>query len=152
MPDLRVRVDDEDAERRIRTLALFLSDLRPFWPKVVPLVTGWWRRQFETEGAFAGRPWPRLSPTYAAIKARTHSGRGILIRERDLYNAAMNPRRVQTPSSLTLSIEDPKVSYHQEGDGVPARPLVFGDPLPLVAEAELEHEAREFVRDLVRRV
>lgn len=143
----------EDADRRIRTLALFLTDLRPFWPKVVPLVTGWWRRQFETEGAFAGQPWPRLTPAYAAIKARLYPGRGILYREGDLYRAATNPRRVQTPSSLTLTIEDPKISYHQEGEGnLPKRPFVFGDPLPMIAEHELQQEADAFVRDLLRRV
>src|SRR5436309_2615793 len=59
---------DDELDRRIGRLSLFLQDLRSFWPLVVPVVTGWWRSQFESEGAFAGRPWAPLNPDYLARK------------------------------------------------------------------------------------
>lgn len=167
MNDDLVKVDARDADERIRRLALFLSDLRPFWPVVYRLVAGaggWWSRQFETEGAFAGRRWQQLSEPYARIKATVFPGKPILQARGGIRRAASRPKRIATPRSLTLLIDDsdeqhgisgsrgPILQYHQEGRGVPARPLVFGDPLPRAAEAELEQAADDYVRDLLRRI
>lgn len=155
--DIRVTVDDAEARRRTQIIATALNDLRPFWPITVRLVRGWWKHQFETEGAFAGSPWPPLSPAYAAMKARRHPGRGILHATGQMRRAADKPTRYATPHSLTLVIDDsgpehgPVLQYHQAGDGVPHRPLVFGDPLPARARAELEDAARGYLEDILRR-
>jgi hypothetical protein len=143
----------EPLERRIRQFELLLSDLRPFWPMVVPMVTGWWRKQFDTEGAFAGRPWHPLTQQYSLFKQRIRPGRKILYFDGDLLRAASKPERRATARTLTLSIEDPKIEYLQEGTGrMVARPLVFGDPLPFAARAELDQAAERYVGDFLRRL
>ncbi len=159
MPDhWSVTVDDADARRRIRILSAALNDLRPFWPIVARLVRGWWKLQFETEGEFAGQRWRPLSPAYAVWKARHHPGRGILEATGQLKQAASRPQRFQTPTTLTMTIDDagpahgPVLQYHQFGDGVPQRPLVFGDPLPPLAAVQLQDAADDYIRDLLRRV
>lgn len=148
-----VHVDDHGGEERIRRLAVFLSDLRSFWPLLVPVVTGWWRRQFETEGEFGGTRWAPLSPAYRAYKQRVRPGKTLLVFDGDLRRAASRPSRSQTPTSLSLTIDDPKAVYHQEGTGrMPARPIVFGDPLPAEARRELDALADRYVADLLRRL
>lgn len=152
MADIRVRVDDDDANRELNVISAGLGDLRSFWPMLVPVVTGWWRRQFETEGAFAGAPWQPLSPAYAAWKAARKPGKPILQFSGAMKQAVSRPHRAQTPISLTLSVEDPKLGYHQEGGGnLPKRPVIFGDPLPPVAALELDRVAEEYVTDLLAR-
>jgi hypothetical protein len=146
------RFDHANADRYYRRVEELLSDLRPFWPLVVPIVTGWWREQFDTEGGFAGRPWAALSPAYAEWKAQKYPGKTILQATGDLRQAASRPSRTSTPRSLTLSIDDPKLEYHQDGTGrMPARPLVFGDPLPPAAALEIEAAAERYVGDFLRR-
>ena len=155
--DVRVNVDDAAADRMVRVLSSQLSDLRGLWPRVEPLVRSWWKRQFETEGAFAGDPWQPLSPAYAAWKAKHAMRSGILQATGQAKRAASNPRSVRTPESLTMTIEDagpahgPVLQFHQEGDGVPRRPLVFGDPLPAQARAELQGVADEWVSAVISR-
>lgn len=151
MTDFKIRVDDDDANRELNIIAAGLSDLRDFWPMLVPVVTQWWKRQFETEGAFAGAPWQPLSPAYAAWKARKRPGKPILQFDGHMKRAVSSPRRSQTPISLTLSVEDPTLGYHQEGKGVPKRPVIFGEPLPPLAEIELDRVAEEYVTDLIAR-
>lgn len=153
MAEIDIHFDDHGSEKQIQRLAVFLTDMRSFWPLVVPLATSWWRRQFETEGEFAGNRWAALSPDYAARKAMTHPGKKILEATGDMRRAASNPRRAVTPTSLTLTIDDPKLAYHQEGGGnLPQRLLVFGEPLPIEAEHELEQVAEHYIRDLLARV
>jgi hypothetical protein len=151
---LSIRVTgDEDADRRIRQLALGLQDLRSFWPLVVPVATSWWKRQFDTEGAFGGQAWQALSPATVERKAALGLRPNILQATGQLKMAASRPERTVTPRSLTLTIEDDKLSYHQTGTSrMPARPLVFGgETLPPVAAAELQLVADRYVRDLLSR-
>jgi hypothetical protein len=147
-----IRLEREDADRMLRQVELLLNDLRPFWPLVVPLATGWWRMQFQTEGGFAGRPWAALSPGYAAWKMLHYPGLPILQLTGDMKRAASKPTRSVTTRSLTLTIEDDKIERHQTGTPrMPSRPLIFGDPLPPVARAELEAAADQYVGDFLRR-
>lgn len=156
MTSFRIDVDDVASRARLGKLNLFLSDLRPFWPLLVPVVTGWWRLQFKSQGGFAGHPWAALSPGYAEAKAadpNVVSGAGILVSRGALKQAASKPSRSVSPTQLTLTIDDPKLQYHQSGTGtMPARPLVFGSPLPAEAQASLNHIADVYVRDLLRRL
>lgn len=141
----------EDAERSLIRLAGLASDFRPFWGKATSLFISWMRRQFETEGEFAGEKWVELSPGYLAWKLRHYPGKPILQAKGDLRKAASRPERIQTPTSLTLRIIDPKVSWHQEGAGNnPERPILFDD-LPAVAEAELHQAVGEYADDILRR-
>lgn len=158
--DLGLDLDSDDVRRRLQWVSAQLLDLRPFWPKVVSLAIDWWRQQFETEGAFAGSPWAPLSPAYAAWKAVHYPGRGILVAERDLRQAASLPEREATPTALTLTIpwarlkgEDVELRWHQEGttQGMPPRPLIFGDPLPPAAALDLDRAMDEYLDDLIAR-
>jgi hypothetical protein len=148
-----IHYDDHGSGERISKLAVFMQDLRPFWPLVVPLVTGWWRAQFATEGEFGGERWAPLSPLYAARKAIDHPGKKILEATGAMRRAASNPRRSITPTSLTLTIDSDVLPYHESGTArMPQRSLVFGDPLPVAARAELDRVAEGFVQDLLRRL
>ena len=152
MTDIRIRVDEDDADRELRLVAAGLGDLRSFWPMLVPVVTGWWRRQFETEGAFAGSPWARLSPGYAIQKAARAPGKPILQLTGRMKQEVSRPQRRQSPTALTLTIDDPKLQHHQEGGGrLPKREVIFGDPLPPMAALQLDQVSEEYVRDLLAR-
>lgn len=151
--DIQINVDAGDSERMLRKAAHIMTDLRGFWPLVVPIFIGWMRRQFDTEGAYASHGWARLSPEYAAWKALTYPGKGILQATGQLRQAASRPRRTVTPQRLVLTIDDsgPRhqsvVGFHQEGtDRMPKRPLVFGDEdMPADARDELERAAVLYV-------
>lgn len=152
MSQFRIDVDSAEAEAQLRRIALFMLDLRPFWPLVVPLFIGWMREQFESEGAFGGDGWAPLSPLYSAWKSLHFPGKSILQADGELRAAASRPERNATPRELMLRIVDPKVGYHQEGtDKMPARPLLF-DTLPPVAQAELQLAAVTYVRGIVGRL
>lgn len=154
---MRIVVEDGGTQDRVRKLAVFLADLRSFWPLLVPVVTGWWRQQFDSEGSFAGESWSPLSPQYSTWKERHYPGAGILVRTGALRRAASNPSRAVTPTSLTLTIDSPYLEYHQQDDDdadytLPRRPLVFGDPLPAAAQAELQAAADTYITDLLSRI
>lgn len=141
-----------ESEVKTARLAVMMSDFRPWWPLLVPLFIDWMRRQFETEGEFGGHAWAPLSPNYAAYKAVVYPGKGILIAEGDLRRAASSPSRLMTPTELILTIEDPKVVFHQEGTPfMPARPLLWGeiDPPPVIEELALF--ADRVADDMLRR-
>lgn len=172
MADIKVTVDGGDAEDRIRRLALALTDLRSFWPRVVPLFISWTRRQFESEGAFYGRPWAPLSEAYADRKRMLWGERPILQMAGDLRRETSTPKRTVTATSLTLEFQsyvhsavfgrdrsgetfsstkkiDPR--WFQEGTSkMPARRLL-SDTLPPLARQELQAEANAYVRDLLGR-
>jgi hypothetical protein len=150
-------IGGEQLERRLRQFELLVSDLRPFWPVVSRLATGWWKLQFATEGAFAGLPWARLDPRYAIFKTLHKPGKGILQYSGAMKQAVSRPRRFATARSLILEIESDYLPYHQDGTTkMPARPVVFPTSssavLPLVAQAELDQAAEAYVGDFLRRL
>lgn len=143
---------DEALDRKLDQLQLFLNDLRPFWPMLVPVFIGWMGAQFQTEGGWGGAAWAPLSPQYAVWKAMHHPGRTILIRDGDMRRAASEPRRTATPRTFTLWIDDPKAPIHQEGNSrLPARPLI-PDRLPMSARRDVEHAATQYVSTIIRRL
>ena len=151
MTDVRIRVDSADAERKLQQLALHLSDLRNFWPLVVPIATGWWKRQFDTEGGFGSGGWAPLAFSTVARKARLGLRPQILQATGALKGAASRPSRHATARSLTLTIESEYAGFHQTGGAnLPARPLIF-ESLPIAAERELQDAAEGYVRDLLSR-
>jgi hypothetical protein len=143
---------DEEYDRKLQRLQLFLQDLRSFWPLLVPVFIGWTGAQFGSEGGWGGQQWAPLSPAYALWKARHYPGRSILIRQGALRRAASEPRREATPRTLTLWIDDEKAGYHQAGtEHMPARPLI-PDPLPAAAVRDVDRAAEEYVSTLVRSI
>lgn len=140
-----------EAERSLRGFAATMLDLRPFWPLVVPLFIRWMAEQFESEGEWGGEGWAPLTADYAAYKATKYPGKSILIASGQLRGAASRPTRLATPSSLTLTIEDRTIDYHQDGtDKMPARPVI-PDALPASAEAELELAAEAYIAEMAHR-
>lgn len=141
----------DEAERKLRGFAATMVDLRPFWPSVVPLFISWVSQQFASEGDWGGEKWAPLSASTIAHKAASGGGSSILIDTGAMRQAASRPQRVATPSSLTLTIVDPKIGFHQSGTPrMPSRPVI-PDHLPASAEAELEQAAESYVADMVRR-
>lgn len=141
-----------DGERDAARLAVMLSDLRPWWPLLVPMFVGWMREQFDTEGAFGGASWAPLSPNYAAYKAQRYPGKGILIAEGDLRRSASNPTREMRPLSLTLIIDSEVAGFHQEGtDSMPARPLLWGETEPVSVALELAQFADRVADEILQR-
>lgn len=128
-----------------------MIDLRPFWPIVVPMFIRWMREQFESEGAWGNDPWAPLTDDYAAYKATRFPGQSILIATGAMRGAASRPHRIATPQSLTLTITDPKIEFHQGGtDKMVARPVIPA-ALPASALVELGQAANAYVREnLVR--
>lgn len=147
----------------IRMIAM-LTDLRLFWPRLVPIFVGWMRERFAQEGRFGGEQWLPLSPDYLARKAVAYPGKGILYATGDLRKAASLPKRIATPRSLTLIIDDSEykhggdvarsvAEYHQTGtDRMPARPLIprgwQQGLLPLPLHEEVESAAQLWVDEM----
>jgi hypothetical protein len=162
----------DDHERRIRALASFLQDLRPFWPMVRRTWIGWVSRTFDSQGAFLGSSWEELSEPYAEWKARWFPGRSILSLVGTLRRQATTPTVIATPSSLELivspydhpafrvggrTVPSRRVEplWFQEGTtSMPARPLAATGPEMMTPSmhAELHRVGVEYADDLIRRL
>lgn len=160
-----------ESERAFALLLAGLTDLRPFWPLVVPTFIRWMRQQFDSEGDWGGEHWAPLSPDYLARKMQLYPGKPILQATGELRRAASTPRRRATGQFLELIIDDfgphggssPRAvaPYHQFGggsseiggeEGRPPRRELIPDVLPAEAIADLDVLAEKYVRDLARRV
>ena len=84
---------------------------------------------FDSEGRGS---WDPLDPVYAAQKARTHPGKGILRREDAYYRAATGPNRPGSiyevsPTELVIGVRGSSIEhaqYHEEGtENLSARPV-----------------------------
>lgn len=159
-------------ERALALLLAGLTDLRPFWPLLVPTFIRWMAEQFDTEGDWGGEHWAPLSENYLSWKAQHYPGRPILQATSDLRQAASRPRRHATPEFFELIIDDSSYThgrgtprsvgpYHQFGGGSieiggqegrpPRRPLI-PEILPVEAQADIDRLAEGYVTDLARRV
>ena len=127
-----------DLERRF-------SDLTPFWNDFAAgLVSDRVREVFETEG---NGTWDALHPAYAAAKAETHPGRGILQRTGTYLSAATEVEHpgnvfVATPTEMIYGVDEAYFvsqfgenypERHELGLGVSER-MVFG----LLVDADLD--------------
>lgn len=154
-----VHVDAREADDQIRRMAVAISDLRPFWPRVATLARGWIRLQFDSEGAFWGQGarWTPLSPAYAERKRQLFGEKPILEATGQMRRAFSRPERTQTPRSLTLHFDDsgehhgPVAQYHQEGAPRLPRRQIIGEQLPPLADWELARAADAYVGDFFRR-
>ena len=144
-------VDDGDYPRRLRGFAAQMMDLRPFWPIAARFGRQWFKEQLDSEGKWGGDPWEPLSPDYAAWKAQHYPGRPMLWREGALRAAAFNPARKVTAQTLTLTVTDPKVGFHQEGTvKMPRRPII-PDEIPDHAMDQLRDAFDKWTEEVIRR-
>lgn len=110
----------------ISNIEASLRDQSRFWAQyVAPFTYGEIDDIFYTEGRGL---WPELDPIYAAQKAVTHPGQGILRREDAYYRAATGPNRTGSvydvsPTELVIGTTVEHAAYHEEGRGVPGRPV-----------------------------
>jgi len=109
LPRFDFRLDAEAlvslSEREVQALA----DLTPFWESEAdPLVRGWFRQMFETEGAAGGERWAPLSPATQKLKEADGRGGMPLLRwtdtmYRSLVNRAdPNQRKAVSPTAFFL--------------------------------------------------
>jgi hypothetical protein len=153
----------DEEQRKLAQLGVLLHDLRPFWPRLIPLFTSWMSEQFDSEGRFWGSGWVALSADYAAWKHVHFPGKKILSRGghsgQTLRGAATSPTRIVAPLMLELRINpyenDGRTiepDWFQSGTStMPARPLLT-DLLPAKARAEIDIVATDYAHDLVRRL
>lgn len=99
------------------------SDLTPFWNDfAAELLAEQTREVFATEGYGA---WAPLAPAYAAAKAETHPGRGVLQRTGTYLAAATEVSHpgnvfVATPTEMTFGV-DAAYFVSQFGENYPER-------------------------------
>lgn len=146
-----------------RMIAL-ITDLRPFWPRLVPLWVQWMRERFATEGEFGGEHWAPLSEGYLARKITLYPGKGILYATGQLRRHTSKPVRTVTPTTLTFTISDfarkgggsMDIDWFQHGtDRMPARPIIpdsWNVRLPTTMQEEVELIAQEYVDSMAAKL
>lgn len=123
---------NREVSKMLREVGLELQDLRPAMQDVGKYLKRFFGNEvLVSRGSVIGHPWPRLSTSYAAQKARTYSGRPILVR-----TGAM--QRSFTYRSRPLEVEITNTArhfvYHQSDAPrtiMPYRPMMavkHGDP------------------------
>lgn len=158
---LKLQAYVTDLEHRLTDRTRLFSDF------IAPLVAGEIAEVFETEGR---GEWPPLQPEYEAEKAITHPGKTILRREDNYIQAATStshPGNIARFSSSEM-IWGVNGGYfeavygenyperHEEGDGVPARPvfdlILVGGRLDANIEKLTEKWTREEIAEVERRL
>lgn len=126
----------DQVQRDLGAAVARIQDLRPAWPQVYAAWRAQERELFATQGRSADLAWPRLSPGYAAWKARRFPGKTLLRRTDRLYDsltASAYPDQVYAagPAWLKMGTKVPYAAYHQRGDigaqrsGRPRREMVL---------------------------
>lgn len=105
-----------------------ISDFRPAFEEMRTDFMQVETEQFATEGGRSGQPWPPLSPTYAAWKAKHYPGAPILQLTRTMLaqlSAGTGMQIDMQPMSLRMTPLVPWAKWHQTGTArMPARPPV----------------------------
>lgn len=125
--------------RSLGVMADHISDLRPAWKEIRKNFYENERKQFRTQGGHASGGWKRLSPSYAAQKAKRYPGRTILVRTGTLEKALTHPAHtgsiwIPRKTSVSMGTSLPYAKYHQVGTRrMPSRP-----PVELTAEQKTQ--------------
>lgn len=110
--DLSLEVQNaEQVKQMLTNLSLDLNDLKGAMTDVGTHAKKYFGGQvFSSRGGVLGATWPRLSPAYAAQKAKHYPGRPILVR-----TGVMQKSFVSSPSSMSVTIANdaPWFKYHQ---------------------------------------
>ncbi len=140
-----------DTARRLRGLAVAMTDLRPFWPLARGIVIDWIRRNYESQGAWSGDPWSALSPTYARWKARVRPGKPLLVFDGGLKRAVLAPRVEYRPHEMVLTVVSPIAAFHQLGTyRMRPRPPI-PKRIPGAAKDELLRAVDDYVEAEIKR-
>lgn len=112
----------KEYQKRIKTL-------RRAWRSVGRYLSGEFRKQFTSQGAYFGKPWAPLDPQYRAWKSVHYPGRKILVQSGSLRDSLTHrPMGVERYhlDSAEFGSDDPKAIFHQRGTrrGIPPRPMV----------------------------
>ncbi|WP_233531561.1 phage virion morphogenesis protein [Antrihabitans sp. YC2-6] len=106
--------DGQDIPRMLDQIGADVKDLRGAMQDVGESAKLFFGGQvFASRGGVIGEPWQRLSPDYAAWKAKKYPGRPVLIR-RGLMQRSFHYR--STPMSVTISNSAPYFKYHQSDE------------------------------------
>ena len=137
--------------RSVRSLQREIGDLRPFWPRMRPVVSRWMTQQFQTQGAWGGSRWAALTPRYGAWKAAHYPGQPILVRTGNLQRQATRPRIRGERDMMVVTLWARVASFHQHGTSrMVARPIIPA-AWPAQASKEFRDAIRGYIADRIRR-
>ena len=119
----------------LQRLAGRAKDLRPAFHKIDKHVSTVFRRQFSTEGAFGGRPWPRLAAATIRARQKAGLGRGGILRSTNrlwasLVKVGPESIRIMRPHYYERGTSVHYADDHQlgRGKGLPVREII-PDPI-----------------------
>ena len=154
---IEVQIDMKPLERYLKKLEEdVLMDLRPFWQdQAEDSLKDAFTELFDNEGRIGQfQSWVPLSPRYAAVKARTHPGRGILERTGALRRSLTQTPNVQIARhEMQYSTSIPYAVYHEHGAGfLPERPMAsrVASVIPDVLQRELSTYLKQKIRRRLR--
>lgn len=116
---------DKEVAQMLRSVGLEIKDLRPAMQDVGKYLKQFFANDvFVSRGSVIGHAWPRLSAGYAEQKARSYSGRPLLVRTGTM-------QRSFTYKSAPLQVEITNTAkhfvYHQSDEPrsvIPYRPMM----------------------------
>jgi len=94
----------DDINTAVDGLGAAISDFRPFWQQVKPVIAAAFARNFEREGAISG-PWPPLTPKYLARKLKQGFPPDILVRTAVLKQACTQIGDSAGPNQIMIEQE-----------------------------------------------
>ena len=163
---ITIEIDHLRLQGYLNAFETKLTDYTRLWSDfIAPLVAGEIAEVFETEGR---GEWPPLQPEYEAEKAITHPGKTILRREDNYIQAATStshPGNIArfSSSEMVWGVDggyfeavygENYPEKHEEGDGVPARPvfdlILVGGRLDENIEQLTEKWGREEIAEVER--
>lgn len=159
MTTTTVTVDVAGAMARLRETIAATRDMTPvFGGPINASVDTLFRRQFESEGSYAGARWAPLRPVTKQLRTRRGHGRGGILRDTNRLWASftklgLGPEAVKvvTSESLERGSTVPHARFHQTG--FVSRTFVVidadGNPIPLRRKRPQGVPARPIVPDRV---
>lgn len=101
--DIKV-TGEKQVQSLLNAVSLRARDLRPVWRHIANDFSALEARQFDTEGGL-GKPWPALSPAYAAWKSKHYPGRSMMVLSGDLFSSLVHGGRGHIDRRKRLSLE-----------------------------------------------
>lgn len=114
-----------ELERAFNRIDHYISDFRPIWPSVTPVIYGIFHAQFDSQGGHgASGRWKALSPAYRKWKEKHYPGQPILKLTNSLYESLASPEgndAIYRPEvdQLTIGSKVPYAAAHQK-----TRPII----------------------------